>query len=339
VKPGVQASRLRSEAARIVEEEAMLLEAAAASLTSSPAAASAPRKSRGSRKRGGKAKGMDDDEGEWLTVAHDGKPREKPKVELTEEEKLAKQSAQQQRQNMKVQSTMTEEYRLTRESLQSVPLFTPDECEYLEALINQVVVDAERGLFKERTVDLTPMRNKYFFGFAYTYGAQKEHPGARGIEAVWPPEETSEIPLWISDMVISRLEARKIVPKGWVNSATINDYAAGGCIVSHIDPPHLFDRPIASVSMFSDCNLVFGTQFKFPKEAVQDIETSTPVLVQACPRGFATVLKGYSANKITHAIRPCDLPSRRASIILRRVLPSAPVLVGGKTIPLSEHLK
>merc|ERR1712032_1019222 len=104
----------------------MLLEAAAASLTSSPAAASA-RKSRGSRKRGGKAKGLDDDEGEWLTVAHDGKPREKPKVELTVEEKLAKQVAQQQRQNMKVQSTMTEEYRLTRESLQSVPLFTPDE--------------------------------------------------------------------------------------------------------------------------------------------------------------------------------------------------------------------
>merc|ERR1719253_1873280 len=223
--------------------------------------------------------------------------------------------------------------------MQSMPLFSPDECQELERLIDQVVVDAERGLFKEHTVDLTPMRNKYFFGFAYTYGAQKEHPGARGIEAVWPPEDTSPIPAWISDMIIPRLEARRIVPKGWINSATINDYAPGGCIVSHIDPPHLFDRPIVSLSMFSDCNLVFGTSFRFPKEATQDIETSTPVLVHQCLRGHATVLKGYSANKITHAIRPCDLPSRRASIILRRVLPAAPVLVDGKTTPLSEHLK
>lgn len=263
---------------------------------------------------------------------------EKPKKQaLTEDDRRQKQEVAELRRSLQVRTTESDEYRRTKESVHSHALFTQQECERLEELIDQVVVDAEHGKFKKRTVDLTPMRNKYFFGFAYTYGAQKEHPGARGLEAVWPPEETSEIPAWIREALVARLEAKRIVPKGWINSATINDYAAGGCIVSHIDPPHLFDRPIVSVSFFSDCNLVFGTKFEFPREAHHP-ETSTPVLVQRCLRGYATVLKGYSANSITHAIRPCDLPSRRASIILRRVLPSAPVLAGGECVPLSKHL-
>lgn len=356
VRAGVSASKLRSEASRRVEEAA-----AAAALDSalfvpfdsptSPAAAgysaavtaapAAPKKKSAAKRRAAAkaAKGAAGDEGEWLTVGSDGKPKDKLRETPTAESKAAKQELSRMKQAMKVQSTMTEEYRLTQESMKSTALFSPEECLQLEELIDQVVIDAQRGLFKERTVDLTPMRNKYFFGFAYTYGAQKEHPGARGIEAVWPPEETSEIPDWIREMIVSRLEAKKIVPRGWINSATINDYSPGGCIVSHIDPPHLFDRPIISVSFFSDCNLVFGTSFSFPREAKQEIETSIPVLVHPCQRGYATVLKGYSANKITHAIRPCDLPSRRASIILRRVMPTAPVLVGGKTVPLADYVQ
>merc|ERR1712136_222745 len=84
--------------------------------------------------------------------------------------------------------------------------------------------------------------------------------------------------------------------------------------------------------------LSLGPPSSFPKEAGHNIEASTPVLVHSCLRGNGTVLKGYSANSITHAIRPCDLPSRRSSIILRRILPTAPVLVHGKTIPLKAHL-
>eukprot|EP00930_Biecheleria_cincta_P003497 TRINITY_DN104432_c0_g1_i1.p1 TRINITY_DN104432_c0_g1~~TRINITY_DN104432_c0_g1_i1.p1 ORF type:complete len:557 (-),score=127.69 TRINITY_DN104432_c0_g1_i1:33-1703(-) len=351
VRAGVPASKLRSEASRRVEEAAVTLDSAlfvpfdsptspAAAGCSAAAPAASKKKSAAKRRAAAKAaKGAADDEGEWVTVGNDGRPKDKLRETPTAESKAARQELARVKQAMKVQSPMSEEYRLTQESLKSAALFSPEECLQLEELIDQVVIDAQRGLFKERTVDLTPMRNKYFFGFAYTYGAQKEHPGARGIEAVWPPEETSEIPDWIREMIVSRLEDRKIVPRGWINSATINDYAAGGCIVSHIDPPHLFDRPIISVSFFSDCNLVFGTRFSFPREAEQDIETSIPVLVHPCQRGYATVLKGYSANKITHAIRPCDLPSRRASIILRRVLPTAPVLAGGKTVPLAEYVK
>lgn len=345
VKSGVSASSLRSEAFRLVEDQQAASERARAEASerarAEAVAESTARKTRSRHNRAKKSKGDGADggsDGDWVKVGNDGKPKEKKSSDDIQDPG-ARQEAQRRRCADKVLSTQTEEYRLTMDSLQSMQLFSAEESQELERLIDQVTVDAERGLFKDHTVDLTPMRNKYFFGFAYTYGAQKEHAGARGVEAVWPPEDTSPIPDWIQDMVISRLEARRLVPKGWINAATINDYAAGGCIVSHIDPPHLFDRPIVSVSMFSDCNLVFGTRFAFPKEAKQDIETSTPVLVHPCLRGHATVLKGYSANKITHAIRPCDLPSRRASIILRRVLPSAPVLVDGKVVPLSEHLK
>mmetsp|Transcript_5613 Transcript_5613/g.9367 ORF Transcript_5613/g.9367 Transcript_5613/m.9367 type:complete len:554 (-) Transcript_5613:147-1808(-) len=340
VRPGVSASRLRTEATKLVEEEeaaAMCADTAAAWSNAAAAVVAAPvQKSKSAKRRARKA-GQDaaaDDDAGWTVV---GKSKEKARQDLPEEERAARVATHKFRQAMRVQSELSEEYRLTHESLQSLPLFTSTECEELEALIEKVVIDAQRGLFKPHSVDLTPMRNKYFFGFAYTYGAQKEHPGAHGVEAVWPPEDTSPIPAWIHEKIISKLEARRVVPKGWINSATINDYAPGGCIVSHIDPPWLFDRPIIGLNLFSDCNLVFGTKFSFPHEA--DIETTTPVLVHRSLRGHATVMKGYSANKITHAIRPCDLPTRRAAIILRRVLPSAPVLTKGKVVPLSEHLK
>jgi len=361
VKPGVSTSRLRTEAATLVEDaldaptcvvtgagagtagaggrrfgsglevsSAMLAELAWAG-QSTPAAASGTSRKKKKGKGGGGEK--EDKGGSWTVVVS----QKAKKQQASEQEKEARLEAHNARQAMRVMSVESEAYRLTSESLKNVPLFSPADCERLEELIEQVTIDAQRGLFKDHSVDLTPFRNKYFFGFAYTYGAQKDYPGARGIEAVWPPEDTSEIPAWIREFVIEKLEAKRVVPKGWINSATINDYIPGGFIVSHIDPPHLFDRPIISISFFSDCNLVFGARFGHPDEGPG--EATIPALVHRCMRGNATIMKGYSADKITHGIRSCDLPGRRASIILRRVLPSAPVLKDGRTVPLEEHMK
>jgi len=299
---------------------------------SEPVSSSSSSRRRRKGKKGGGAE-QDDGGGDWTVVTN---PKEKKKA-VTQEEKESRAEAHMLRQSLRVVSEENEVFRKTSESLKNIPLFTPAECEQFEALIEKVAADAERGLFKPHSVDLTPFRNKYFFGFAYTYGAQRDYPGARGVEAVWPPEDTSEIPGWIREHVISKLEAKRVVPKGWINSATINDYSPGGFIVSHIDPQHLFDRPIISISFFSDCNLVFGAKFGNADAGPGD--ATVPGYVHRCLRGNATVMKGYSADKITHGIRSCDLPSRRASIILRRVLPSAPVLVDGRVIPLEEHLK
>jgi len=357
VRAGVALSKLRTEAAELAggasDVAALVVEGGSAGSCSTdrvrgtvPASLlaesawggsePAPSSSSNSRRRrkGKKGGNADPDEGgDWTVVTN---PKEKKKA-ATQDEKESRAEAHMLRQSLRVISEDTESYRLTSESLKNIPMFTPAECERFEELIEKVAADAERGLFKPHSVDLTPFRNKYFFGFAYTYGAQRDYPGARGVEAVWPPEDTSEIPGWIREHIISKLEAKRVVPKGWINSATINDYSPGGFIVSHIDPQHLFDRPIISISFFSDCNLVFGAKFGTPDAGPGD--ATVPVLVHRCLRGNATVMKGYSADKITHAIRSCDLPSRRASIILRRVLPSAPVLVDGKTIPLQEHLK
>lgn len=38
------------------------------------------------------------------------------------------------------------------------------------------------------------------------------------------------------------------------------------------------------------------------------------------------ISSGFAANDVTHCIRPEDVTSRRAVIVLRRVLPSAPRL-------------
>eukprot|EP00931_Biecheleriopsis_adriatica_P086602 TRINITY_DN61233_c0_g1_i1.p1 TRINITY_DN61233_c0_g1~~TRINITY_DN61233_c0_g1_i1.p1 ORF type:complete len:739 (+),score=156.26 TRINITY_DN61233_c0_g1_i1:57-2273(+) len=326
VGPSTVQNRLRSEVA--APQEPAVSHAVGAE------SAEQQRRSRpkGSRKKA--AQKSDDDSKDWVQVT----AAKQKKTALTEDEKVARDAALEKRESQRVQSTQSVEYERTRESLKSFQLLDESTCTQVEELIDQVVVDAEKGLLKEKSVDLTAMRNKYFFGFAYTYGAQREHPGAKGIEAVWPPSETEPVPQWIKEMLIVPLEKRGIVPKGWINSATINDYAAGGCIVSHIDPPHLFDRPIIGVNFFSDCNLVFGTSFSFPKEAVAGISCSTPIYVHACQRGHVNILKGYSANSITHAIRPCDLPTRRASIILRRVLQTAPVLLQslGTTVAVKD---
>lgn len=325
---GGPAGSCRTDIVRGIVPSSLLAESAWGGSEPAPSSSSNSR-----RRRKGKGNADKDDGGGWTVVAN---PKEKKKA-VSEEEKYARAEAHMLRQSLRVVSEDSEIYRLTSESLKNIPLFTPAECEKFEELIEKVASDAERGLFKPHSVDLTPFRNKYFFGHAYTYGAQRDYPGARGVEAVWPPEDVSEIPGWIRELVISKLEAKRVVPKGWLNSATINDYSPGGFIVSHIDPQHLFDRPIISISFFSDCNLVFGAKFGNPDAGPGD--ATVPLLVHRCQRGCATVMKGYSADKITHGIRSCDLPSRRASIILRRVLPSSPVLADGRVIPLEEHLK
>lgn len=62
------------------------------------------------------------------------------------------------------------------------------------------------------------------------------------MERLYPQGEVDPIPEWIDKMVIQPIVKAGIVPDGFVNSAVINDYQPGGCIVSHIDPIHIFDR-------------------------------------------------------------------------------------------------
>lgn len=164
-------------------------------------------------------------------------------------------------------------------------IFTPEECALIEEKIDDVVTKGEAGLYREHTVDRAPLRNKYFFGEGYTYGSQLEKRGP-GQERLYRKGEVDEIPSWVHELVIKRLVSSGVVPEGFVNSAVINDYQPGGCIVSHVDPLHIFARPIVSVSFFSDSALCFGCRFQF-----KPIRVSEPVFVLPVRRGSVTVLR------------------------------------------------
>lgn len=164
-------------------------------------------------------------------------------------------------------------------------LFGEKQCAEIESKIDEVVANGDMGLYKEHTVDRAALRNKYFFGEGYTYGSQLERKGP-GMERLYPKGEVDDIPEWINRLVIEPLVKSNMVPEGFINSAVINDYQPGGCIVSHIDPPHIFDRPIVSVSFFSDSALCFGCRFAF-----RPIRVSPPVLSLPIARGSVTMIR------------------------------------------------
>lgn len=178
-----------------------------------------------------------------------------------------------------------QEARRVESSILQKGLFTAEDCALIEEKIDEVVAKAEAGLYREHTVDRAPLRNKYFFGEGYTYGSQLEKRGP-GQERLYRKGEVDEIPGWVDELVIKRLVSEGVIPEGFVNSAVINDYQPGGCIVSHVDPLHIFARPIVSVSFFSDSALCFGCRFQF-----KPIRVSEPVFVLPVRRGSVTVLR------------------------------------------------
>ncbi|XP_054713205.1 RNA demethylase ALKBH5-like [Uloborus diversus] len=220
--------------------------------------------------------------------------------------------------------------RRLHEGIQQRRLFSEDESKEIENKIDEVVAMGEKGLYKKHTVDRAPLRNKYFFGEGYTYGSQLLRKGP-GMEKLYPRGEVDEIPSWVHDLVIKPLVKAKIVTEGFINSVAINDYQPGGCIVSHIDPAHIFDRPIISVSFMSDSALSFGCKFSF-----KPIRVTDPILCLPVYRGCVTSLSGYAADNITHCIRPQDVKKRRAVIILRRVFPDAPRLSKAELALISQ---
>ncbi|XP_067006387.1 RNA demethylase ALKBH5 isoform X2 [Anabrus simplex] len=184
--------------------------------------------------------------------------------------------------------------------IQQRRLFDSEQCNAIEQKIDEVVELADKGKYKPCTVDRAPLRNKYFFGEGYTYGSQLSKRGP-GMERLYPPGEVDPIPDWVHKLVIKPLVKAGMVPEGFINSAVINDYQPGGCIVSHIDPIHIFDRPIISASFMSDSALSFGCKFTF-----KPIRVSKPILCLPLSRGCVTVLRGLTLAEILEEVEKRD---------------------------------
>lgn len=208
---------------------------------------------------------------------------------------------------------------LIKEGVTTIDNFFDDSmCRKIEKKIDQIAEKAKCGLYKQKTYDRAPLRNKYFFGEGYTYGKQMDEQGP-GKEKIYAKGEVDEIPKWIEKHVIKRLYDENIVKDGFINSAVVNEYFPGGCIVSHIDPIHIFDRPIVSISFNCSTFLSFGCKFSF-----NPIRTTEPLHSVPLGRGSLMTMKGYAADSVTHCIRPQDITERRCVVILRRVFPDAP---------------
>jgi len=205
-------------------------------------------------------------------------------------------------------------------STSATQLFSDAECRVIERKIDEVVAAGANGEYKPCTVDKTPLRNKYFFGEGYIYGGQLKVRGP-GNEKLYPKGKVDEIPQWVLDLVVNPIVKMGYLKPNWVNSAVINDYLPGGHIVSHIDPPQLFDRPIITASFLSDSALSFGCRFSF-----RPLHVTDPVYSLPLKRGGVISFHGYAADEITHCIRPEDTRYRRAVIILRHVPDTAPRL-------------
>lgn len=163
--------------------------------------------------------------------------------------------------------------------------FDDSMCRKIEKKLDEMCEKAKCGLYKPKTYDRAPLRNKYFFGEGYTYGKQMLQKGP-GSERLHRKGDVDDIPRWVSKHIISRLVNDKIVPTNWINSCVINEYFPGGCIVSHIDPVHIFDRPIVSINFNSSTFLCFGVKFSF-----NPIRTTEPVHAVPLHRGQLTTLR------------------------------------------------
>ena len=190
------------------------------------------------------------------------------------------------------------------------------------------------------TLDISPpgapankrARSKYFFP-KYTYGPGQTPKRGDCDEQPLPPgqvcpkckgaqslhtEECNNIPGWIyharEPCLASTLVDVGVLKNAWATSAILNVYhKRGGKLGQHFDSPHLFARPIIAIGLFAAKPLTFGVEGRGMKKQEHHYTVNMP-------RGAVTIMEGFAANQINHAVLP--VPHKAASLLLRRMHPS-----------------
>ncbi|XP_020091675.1 RNA demethylase ALKBH5-like [Ananas comosus] len=170
-----------------------------------------------------------------------------------------------------------------------------------------------RGLLRERTYSEPKkwMRGKgrvtIQFGCCYNYA--KDNNG--NLPGIMRDEEVDPMPPILKTM-IKRMVAWHVLPPTCVpNSCIINIYDEDDCIPPHIDH-HDFVRPFCTVSLLSQCNILFGTYIKVVSPGVFAAPTSIPL-----PVGSVLVLNGNGADVAKHCVPA--VPTKRISITFRKM--------------------
>ncbi|XP_042520763.1 RNA demethylase ALKBH9B-like [Macadamia integrifolia] len=144
------------------------------------------------------------------------------------------------------------------------------------------------------------------FGCCYNYAEDKKGnpPGIMR-------DEVDPIPSLFKTM-IKRLVRWNVLPSACVpNSCIVNIYDKGDCIPPHIDH-HDFLRPFCTVSLLTQCNILFGSNLKIEGAG----EFSGPVDIPL-PVASVLVLSGNVSDIAKHCVP--SVPAKRIFITFRKM--------------------
>eukprot|EP00250_Pteridium_aquilinum_P002523 c1274_g1_i1 orf=465-1316(-) len=148
------------------------------------------------------------------------------------------------------------------------------------------------------------------FGCCYNYALDKQG----NLPGIVKYEQVEEIPS-LFKQIIKRLVQWHVLPTSCIpDSCIVNIYDVGDCIPPHVDH-HDFVRPFCTVSLLSECNIVFGSNLDIVGPGEFEGSFSLPL-----PAGSVLVLNGNGADVAKHAIPAVH--SKRISITFRKMDPS-----------------
>lgn len=192
-------------------------------------------------------------------------------------------------------------------------VFNADEQRNIVKYVHKLQKMGRNGHFRERTYSEPRkwMRGKgrvtIQFGCCYNYAVDR-----RGnLPGILRDEEADPLPNLFKKM-IKRMVRWNILPPTCIpNSCVVNIYDEGDCIPPHIDH-HDFLRPFSTVSLLSECDILFGSNLKVisPGEFVGPAPINLPM-------GSVFIFNDNGADIAKHCVP--SVRTKRISITFRRV--------------------
>lgn len=192
-------------------------------------------------------------------------------------------------------------------------IFSAAEQRRLVAFIYEIQEQGRKKQLRERTYSEPRkwMRGKgrvtIQFGCCYNYAVDKNGnpPG------IVRDEEVDPLPP-LFKAAIRRLVRWHVLPPSCIpDSCIVNLYDEGDCIPPHIDH-HDFVRPFCTVSLLSECNIIFGSNLKILGPGEFAGSTAIPL-----PVGSVLILNGNGADVAKHSVPA--VPCKRISITFRKM--------------------
>ena len=115
------------------------------------------------------------------------------------------------------------------------------------------------------------------------------------------------IPLWINNLIITKLIDNNIIKNNWCNCITIIMYKET-VLNPHFDSPHIFELPIITLRLFNNSIISFDSKNEF---GIDDI-------IQQ--RGDLTIMDGECITKYDHSIKKLN-DNKTVSLVIRKIHP------------------